>query len=175
MVFLKNLGAEGSHYFFKCLFIPALDIFSLCDFDNTNARFFFIIVSLVCEPLLIIPGYFLSVVQIGKFLLFCIQLYWSFFPPFCYWAIHWVFIVWLLYISILKFPFGLLRLSIYFWEIFVCLHQVFVAAVEMFYLGHFKLCVRLFKPLCHLSDNICWLSLFHSNCGFPGSWYNEWF
>lgn len=59
-------------------------------------------------------GYFLSVVQIGKFLLFYIQLYWSLFPPFCYWAIHWVFIVWLLYISVLKFPLGLLRLSIYF-------------------------------------------------------------
>lgn len=106
-------GGGASHYFLKCLFIPALDIFSSWDFDNTNARFFFIIVSLVCEPLLIIPGYFPSV-QFGKFLLFYIQLYWSFFSPFCYWAIHWVFIVWLLHISALKFPLGLLRPSIYF-------------------------------------------------------------
>lgn len=113
-----------SHYFFKYLFTYALNIFSLQDFDNTNVRCF-------CYS----PTGVWASINNFRLLSFCHSnwvismvlsstspIFFSFVPSFCYEPIHWVFNFLLLCISVLNFPFGLLRLSIYFlWDFLICL------------------------------------------------------
>lgn len=46
--------------------------------------------------------------------------------------------------------------------------------IETFLDGCFKMLVKWFQYLCHLSIGVFWYQS-HSSWDFPGTWYNEWF
>lgn len=164
-----------SCYFPECCFSPVLFLLSSQDSDDMSVVSF---VSPTGPWGSVFSACFLSVVQIGRFLLsfkfvnsFCYPLHSAVEP------IHWVFkILVIVFFNFSKISILLFFYFLFLWRdflFFVCLTHIRKCLLRHTYDGCSKTFARSFQISCILVLHL-WLVFCHLFWNLPGSWYDKW-